>query len=278
MMPSRAFYRCGVLPVIHCFLDDSGKESQPTMPVVTMAGYFAQLDALNSVYQKWAQLLLKHGIPGIHMKELIHLSGTYKDLGWDIPKRDVVLNDFIGVIREERLVGVGVAVKMSAWRGMVKEHRDVDFGTVQEFCLQRILRRVVDRLNSAQAEDSVALVFDRDPEFAANRVKLFNALLAHRAEARKLLCSITFADPWRYPGLQCADILAWETRKEMIQRLSGHQSTKRWIAMFTQMPQYHLDYIGELWDEEAFETPEIITAFRMDQAYTASSASPKPPH
>src|ERR1700730_2967548 len=123
-----------------------------------MAGYFAQMDALNSVHQKWALLLLKHGIPGIHMKELIHLSGTYRDLGWDIPKRDVVLNDFIGVIREERLVGVGVAVKMSAWRGMVKDHRDVDFGTVQEFCLQRILRRVVDRLNSAQAEDSFALV------------------------------------------------------------------------------------------------------------------------
>jgi hypothetical protein len=268
----------GYILVIHCFLDDSGKESQPTMPVVTMAGYFAELDALNRVHQKWAQLLLKHGIPGIHMKELIHLSGTYRGLGWDMPKRDSVLNDFIGVIREEHLVGVGVAVKMSAWRGMVKEHRDVDFGTVQQFCLQRILRRVIDRLSSAHAEDTLALVFDRDPEFASNRINLFNALLAHRAAARKLLCSITFADPWRYPGLQCADILAWETRKEMIQRLGGHQSTKRWIAMFTQMPQYQLDYIGELWDEQGLEDPKVIASFHRDQVSSVSSASPKSPH
>jgi Protein of unknown function (DUF3800) len=263
---------------IHCFLDDSGKESQPTMPVVTMAGYCAESDALNSVHRKWAQLLLKHGIPGIHMKELIHLSGTYRGLGWDMLKRDAVLSDFISVIREERLVGIGVAVKMSAWRGMVKEHRDVDFGTVQQFCLKRILRRVIDRLSSAQAEDSVALVFDRDPEFSSNRINLFNALLTHRAAARKLLCSITFADSWRYPGLQCADILAWETRKEMMQRLGGHQSTKRWIAMFTKMPQYHLDYIGELWDEQGFEDPKVIESFRQDQVSSVSSSSPKSRH
>jgi hypothetical protein len=28
------------------------------------------------------------------------------------------------------------------------------------------------------------------------------------------------------------------------------------------MPQYHLDYIGELWDEESLGTPEIIESFR----------------
>ena len=240
------------------------------MPSVCMAGYFAELDVINNVNYRWVQLLIKHGIPEIHMRELIHLSGIYAPLRWDIPKRDAVLNDFIDVIKTEELVGVGVAVKMAAWREVVKEYPDIRFGTVQEFCLQRILRRIIDRLNAAQVQDHVALLFDPDPEFSANRVKLFNALIAHRSQGR-LLASITFANPRLYPGLQCADILAWETRKEMIQRMGGHRSTKRWIAIFTEMPDYRLDYIGELWDEPAFEAAEFIEAFRRDQASSVSS-------
>jgi hypothetical protein len=252
-----------------------GKKANRPCQVFVWLVIFAELDVLNNVNHRWLQLLIKHGIYEIHMKELIHLSGMYSHLGWDITKRDAVLNDFIDVIRRENLVGVGIAVKMAAWRVLIKAYRDVRFGTVQEFCLQRILRRVTDRLQAAQVEDHVALVFDRDPEFAANRVNLFNAIIAHRPQGR-LLGSITFANPRLYPGLQCADILAWETRKEMIQRMGGHQSTKRWIAIFTAMPQYHLDYIGELWDEEAFEAKEFIGAFRRDQAASYALVSSKP--
>jgi hypothetical protein len=248
--------------LIVCFLDDSGKESQPTMPSVCMAGYFAGSDTIAELTNKWEQLLLRHGIPGIHMRELIHLSGVYENLNWDLQKRDTVLNEFIDVIREESLVGVGIAVKMSAWRDAVKKYPDVRFGSVQEFCLQRILRRIVDRLHAAKIDDHAVLFFDRDQEFAANRISLTNAIIAHDPRARALLAAVTFANPWLYPGLQCADILAWETRKEMIQKMGGHQSTKRWIKIFTAMPQYHLDYIGELWDEEIFEAnlPEIRRA------------------
>jgi hypothetical protein len=64
---------------IHCFLDDSGKESQPTMPYVVLAGYFAEMEIWSNLWDKWAGLLLKHQISGIHMKELIPMEGEYKE-------------------------------------------------------------------------------------------------------------------------------------------------------------------------------------------------------
>jgi hypothetical protein len=238
---------------VHCFLDDSGKESHQSMPYVCMAGYFTDGGALNRLHEQWLALLFKHGIEVIHMKELIPLAGQYRDLGWDIPKRDAVLAEFIEAIRQSQITGVGVAMDMAAWRKIKKDHSDLRWGTAQEFCLSRILRQIVDRLTAANLDGIVALVFDRDPEFAAGRLSLYSDIVGHDPRARRLIKSVTFADARWYPGLQAADLLVWETRKEQCQKAEGYKSTKRWDQLFAAMPNYHLDYIGELWDETAFQ-------------------------
>ncbi len=247
---------------VHCFLDDSGKESQPTNPFVVMAGYFAEMSVWLQLWQQWANLLVKHQITSVHMKELIPIEGEYKKLGWDIEKRDAAIADFIEEIRKAPVIGIGVAVKMTAWRTVKAANPKLPFGTVQEFVLQRILRGVVERLAILPDVSKVALVFDRDPEFAANRIKVFSWLLSD-PKANKLMASIMFADPHVYPGLQCADILAWETRKELVQKAGSFGSTRRWRAIFERMPEYHLDYMGEFWDEDTFK------ANHFEQGYGA---------
>lgn len=161
---------------------------------------------------------------------------------------------------------------------MVKKNNpDVPFGTVQEFCLGRIMRRIVDRLDAARLTGKVALVFDRDPEFSANRIRLFNHYLQHDARARRLLASIMFADPTVYPGLQCADLLAWETRKDLVQKAGGFNPTNRWRAMFTKMPEYQLDYMGEFWNEGEFDRflPQVIEGYQPSVS-SSPSALPQP--
>src|SRR5271168_1449060 len=69
--------------VIYGFLDDSGKEGQATNPYVVMAGYVGSLDSWLELSVKWLNLLVKHGISAIHMKDLIPLTGEYKTRGWD---------------------------------------------------------------------------------------------------------------------------------------------------------------------------------------------------
>jgi len=65
--------RRGLTLMIHLFLDDSGKGSQPQNPWVCMAGYLAGPEALTELIGKWRQLLLRHGIGELHMKQLILL-------------------------------------------------------------------------------------------------------------------------------------------------------------------------------------------------------------
>jgi hypothetical protein len=90
--------RHGCFLMIHLFLDDSGKEGQSTNPWVCMAGYVADYEPYIALIGKWRQLLAVHGIKELHMKHLIPLDGPYRNLGWDYPKRDAVITDFINAI------------------------------------------------------------------------------------------------------------------------------------------------------------------------------------
>jgi hypothetical protein len=210
------------------------------------------------------------------MKELIPMEGEYKSKEWDAVKRDQVVGDFISEINRANLVGIGIAVEVSAWRAVKNLNPDIPFGTVQDFCFGRILRRIVDRLDAAQLDSKVALVFDRDPEFSSNRINLFNYCLQRDSRARRLLASIMFADPNVYPGLQCADLLAWETRKDLIQKAGGFKSTKRWRELFTKMPDYKLDYMGEFYNAGEFDRflPQVIKGYQP----SVSSLPSSPPH
>lgn len=247
--------RRGFVLTVHLFLDDSGKEGQAGAPIVVLAGYLAHREVLDSLDDSWIQLLIKHGIPEVHMRQLIPipLTGMYSHLDWDRDHRDAVLGEFIEVINRSAMTGVGIAVKTESWRTYKKKYPDLWRGDIQQFCLERALARVVGRLHDAGIDERLHLMFDTDPEFGVARFKTFCALMGHDPRAARRLMGLTFGHPCYFPSLQCADVLAWETRRELA-REGKYQPTRRWQAMFTQMPDYQLRYeIGELWEDEHFE-------------------------
>jgi hypothetical protein len=255
--------RRGYVLTAHLFLDDSGKEGQATTPIVCLAGYLAHDDVIASLNEKWIQLLIKYGIPEIHMKSLVPMTGIYKDVGWSDEQRDAVVAEFIEVINSTNMVGVGIAVNTAAWRKYKGKYPKINVGNIQQFCLNRAVSRVIARLHEVGVDDHLSLVFDTDPEFGVARFNTFCALMRYDTRANRRLMAITFGHPMFFPGLQAADLLAWETRKELA-RDGRFEPTRRWKAMFTRMPDYRLEYvISELWEEEHFEKamPEITETF-----------------
>jgi hypothetical protein len=229
--------------MIKGFFDDSGKESDPINGILCLAGYIAFDHIWWSFIEQWRQLLIYHGISGLHMKELNNIS---KEKGWDNQKRDSVFADFSNVIKQSRLTGFAVAVDAKAWRSLPKERR-VKFGDAQQFCFGRLLRGIVDRLAES---GEVEIIFDRDYEFANSRLCLLQHLQNIDPRLGKTVASITFADSNLYYGLQAADILAAETRREMINRLEGRESTRKFKDLMHGLPHQQLSYSGHWWDAE----------------------------
>jgi hypothetical protein len=234
--------------VIYAYFDDSGKEADPSNRHICMAGYMGSGEDWDDFEQDWRSLLLKHGIGWIHMKELIHFKGEYKELGWDAAKRDAVLFDFIEVIKDSPFVGFGVGVDIEAW-ALVPEEEKKKSGNAHDFCFQRIMRGVIDRLEVAAPNDLLQVVFDRDQSVANRRFYMFSRIHQSDPRATVYLQAITFANPKLMLGLQAADLLAWETRKEVSQKSGGFSSTERFKELCTPLPG-HLEYIGEWWDKQ----------------------------
>ena len=74
---------------------------------------------------------------------------------------------------------------------------------------------------------------------------------------RFYLGEICFSNAPLYPPLQAADLLAWESRKQLIQKIGGFDSTPRWKELFDVEGLSNLstglEYAGEFWTAKDLE-------------------------
>jgi len=235
----------------YAFLDDSGKFKDSDF--VCLAGYLSDDDGWTQFSEKWGKLLIKHGIPYIHMKELISLRGPYENLGWTPAQRDDVVNDFIDVIRAHIQVGFGVAVDAKYFRSMCADAQK-KIGDPAYFCLHRILYLIIKKLKSVGYQPSVTITFDDCEEFSVRCYRIWSKLRKIVPDVHDYVPSISFADDQKFWPLQAADILAWVTNKSLKQR-AGNFPPPASVERIIKAPEegYGLEYESELWDKKGLE-------------------------
>lgn len=236
--------------VIECYFDDSGQEAQADHRHVCMAGYLAHDSYWYRFNNMWHHLLLQRGIPAVHMKEWLN---TAREKGWTSEEQKEALSDFITTIKQCRLIGFGVAVDADVWRKLPHSRRK-NFGNAQDFCFQRIMRRVVDRFAGAKDHDMVSVVFDQDFGHARRRLGLLDHLRKVDSRITNIIGSISFSNSQFYYPLQAADILAWQTRRHLENQALSRRPMHGWEQLFTEHPNYRLDYEGEFWDQSMVDT------------------------
>jgi len=239
--------------VFHCFLDDGGKETAPNNGIVVIAGYLAVDEVWARFGRLWGHLLIKHDLPDVHMRSIF---GIAKAKGWDDAKLNSVLQEFVVTIRAAPgLIGFGIGVDADEWRKFSEKQRFL-FGDAQEFACTRIARRIRDRLNGAGLQsEHIALVFDQHFELARRRLTAFEHISG--------LAQLAFTDARLYYPLQAADLLAWETSRQLTNRIvDGKSPTAGWKASMAVLPTREWDFTGEYWDKEMIERhlPELETA------------------
>lgn len=247
--------------MIRAFFDDSGKESDLDNRIVCIAGYIAgegmHWDAFS---QGWRHQLLRHGISWLHMKDFMLDRGEYKTLRWDWPKKKEVLDDFIAVIKVSQIVGFAVAVDADAWRKIPKELTRRE-GDAQQFCFIRLMAMIIERMKRVLPQDIVSMCFDCDKGFTPVRFQRFLQIRDSDPLARQYFQSFSISEPRIFTPLQAADLLAWETRKELLRRLGGYESRPEVAHILKLVPGFPPVYESEFWDEAEIEK-HLIKPFK----------------
>jgi Protein of unknown function (DUF3800) len=232
--------------VIEAYFDDSGKQSDSRY--VCIAGFLAHISYWSDFVVRWDHLLLKHGIPYLHMKELMTSNGEFESIG--IEQRHAIINESIKIIKDTMLIGFGAAVDANYWNTLTRKFQK-QYGNAQEFCFERILRLIQNRINRSGNRDYVSVTFDHDMELSKPRLTRYDNILKRDDWARERFVSICFANSKGYKPLQAADILAWETRKRLENLYSGGKPTFGSSNLFSLGALEFAD--GEYWDKTVFD-------------------------
>src|SRR5579864_2086552 len=99
------------------FADESGHWSDQDF--IALAGVASSNAGWDALCAEWKILLDKHGIPAIHMKEIMPEDGKSPAASWDMPKKLAMISEFIGVIKKHVLYGFGVGLDAKFYRAQI---------------------------------------------------------------------------------------------------------------------------------------------------------------
>jgi hypothetical protein len=240
------------------FMDESGHFAD--QDYFCLAGYLASDAGWDALCQEWKILLDKHGIPGIHMREIMSEGGKSPAAKWKMQDKLNMLSEFILVIRKHIHTGFGVSIKAKHYREIIKTvHAELIKTGIkkpkqfkaQVFCVARIVRQVLTYFTETlKSDEKLCLIFDDSEHYSMSCYGFVSELKRRNAKAKEMISSITFADDSVFYPLQCADILAYATCNELKKGTPQWLDTNIFTALFkSEDPAYGLPYLGEGWDE-----------------------------
>jgi hypothetical protein len=145
---------------------------------------------------------------------------------WD-EKRDLMLRDFAETVRGSDIVCVGAVVDAKHFRSLAdrdplfkKAHRDPIHMAFHTFVM-----RGLDRTEIIDKHSPVGVVVDDDHEFSMNCYEQLETLKATFPRVKDRVHAISFVNDDSYPGIQAADMIAYETRRIMVERITKPDAT-----------------------------------------------------
>jgi len=219
--------------------DRSIRSSTP--PPAVAAGFLSPTADRATFAARWHLLELKHDIRSLDLRQLT----ARRTDGHGLTADGQALTDFVQITQESAGIGFVTALDGATWAKLDRKQR-AQIRSPHEFCFERLLRQVFDRLDSQDANGMLTLVVPLDRRSWETRLTALEAALARDTRTDRLLTSVTFAAPAFDRRLDAARILQASMRAELRRKAaSGRsvaaQSLTAWAVQST---------ICEIWDAE----------------------------
>jgi hypothetical protein len=229
------------LTVLGAYMDESGLEDDPTPIgfVFCYAGLLASRDDWEKFSSKWVEFLLGEGLPDppeLHMKKFLHSRGDFA--GWDSERKARVLATAIDLINETPAIGHACITERGTpqdWVGKYAGHLMANKGWYYTGGLgHAALTLAVRSPMFVEADEEIPFICGDNEEWGPELTRWYKKMQVAEefpAEVRRRLGPFTLASPKRIPPLQAADVIAYESRRKLIDwKASGPESLRRSVV------------------------------------------------
>lgn len=190
------------------YADESGHAADLKCRHVGMAGIVAPSETWEELDRLWPTILARYRLENFHMREYAHRRGPFAD--WPEERRRTLMKELLDAIASLSPTIVGSVVSMHAWRALPASDSalfvDPYYCCVQEFVYMAEVH------GATVGEDKVSIILSQNTEFRGKAKSLADVLLNSKTMPG-VLTSISYADMREQPGLQAADLVAYETVK-----------------------------------------------------------------
>lgn len=199
------------------YLDESGTHDKTD--ALAVAGYIATEEQWGWLAREWFDLLRSESISLLHMTDLECFQGEFK--GWNKARQIRVLSRAHGIIQRRVRVGISSAVIKSHYDEVIKGELRHRYGKhYYTICALDCMSRVIEWADKYSYAEPIQYVFETGAEGAGElAAKMQDFYDDERTRTRYRLRGWSFEDKREVVQLQAADFIAYETWKQMENRI-----------------------------------------------------------
>ncbi len=217
------------LATFHIYGDESGKLKGKS-DYTSFCGYVAHVSEWHRFSMEWNNCRFRWQVPPVHMARV--MSPDKKDDEWRKvkenwgqaweKKRELMLGDFAATIRSAQIACVGAVVDSRHFRLLAE--RDSLFTELHKdpihLSFHIFVMRGIEKTEVIDKHSPIGIVVDEDPEFAMGCYEQLTGLKQTFPKVRERVHGISFVNDASYPGIQAADIISYESRRLMVERIT----------------------------------------------------------
>ncbi|HYB60318.1 MAG TPA: DUF3800 domain-containing protein [Methylomirabilota bacterium] len=225
----------------HIYADESGKLAQSDY--TSFCGYIAHVSEWQRFSQEWNNCRLGWGVPPLHLSRIMfpqRKDDEWKDIWlkwgkeWE-GKRDLMLGDFASVVLGSQIVCIGAVVDADHFRSLPDCEFKKEAKNPILLSFQKVLMEGIEKTEVIDKHSPISVVIDDDEEYAMDCYKWLSDLKkdARLQKVKDRIHGICFVNDADYPGIQVSDMIAFEARRLMVERMKtpGVSPSKLYSAL-----------------------------------------------
>jgi len=221
----------GWMAEFYIYADESGKMSSKA-DYISLCGYISHVSEWQRFSLEWNNCRFRWGVPAVHMNRIMfpeRKEDEWLDIrkkwgrDWEA-KRDLMLDDFAATIRNAHLVCIGAAVDAKHFRSLPESEFKKEAKDPVYLAFHTLVMRGIEKTETVDKCSPISIVVDDgDEEYSIGCIKLLNSLKQHPSpkfqKVRDRIDGMCFGNDRSYPGLQAADMVAYEARRLLVERI-----------------------------------------------------------
>ena len=205
----------------HAYFDESG--THDGSPVLCVAGYIIPENARQEFNEKWTETLQRKGLTHFHMVDCAHGNGEFAALSKN--DRIYVQTRLIDLIKDSSARGIGAMIVASVYEQLMPYHPNM--GSAYNYCIWHCLEAAHLWIEELGTPVKIDYHFEQGhkSDGEADRIMQF-AFSKIGSRGPFGYASHTFVDKREVPGVQAADLLAWQMYTDWRHGMEGRPRRK----------------------------------------------------